>query len=148
MSHNGGSVTKNSTFAGGNVTHVGQLFFDQDLITKVETVAPYSSNTQSLTLNKDDSILAGEASTMDPLVEYVLLGDTVADGLYGWITVGIDTSNSFSPGAAATLTENGGVANPNGGMGGGPPGGGNGTRPTGAMPSGMPSGAPTGAPPS
>lgn len=46
----------------------------------------------------------------DPIAEYVLLGDSLSDGLLAWVTVGIDTSSSYDISAAATLTENGGVA--------------------------------------
>lgn len=74
---------------------------------------------------------------MDPVLEYVYLGDDVSDGLMLWGAVGIDTSASYTISPAATLTEEGGVANANamGGMGGsgGPPDG-----------SGMPSGAGSG----
>lgn len=85
-------------------------------------------------------ILSQEADTTDPVVEYVLLGDTVEEGLFGWISVGVDVGNAFNISAAATLTGNGGVVNPNAGAGGpgGPPGNGTGTAPTGAPPSGTP----------
>lgn len=113
-----------------HVGHVGQAFFDQDLITQVEATSVYSVNTQQLTTNKQDSILGEEAETSDPFVQYVLLGDAVEDGLLGWLSFGIDPSLSKSVSAAATLYEEGGVANPNAGGGG----------PGGAHPSGFPSG--------
>lgn len=70
------------------------------------------------------------------MVEYVLLGESIEDGIFAWASVGIDTSAAYTISAAATLTEDGGVANPNsGGPGGGAPGG---------APSGVPSGAPSG----
>ncbi|KAF7897629.1 hypothetical protein EAF00_005857 [Botryotinia globosa] len=56
----GGSILPNGTYNGGNVTHIGQLFFDQSLITQVEAVSPYSINMQELTLNADDIVLLGE----------------------------------------------------------------------------------------
>lgn len=55
----GGTVLSNNTYSGASVSHVGQFFFDQDLITSVEKVAPYSTNTQSTTLNKNDNIFKG-----------------------------------------------------------------------------------------
>lgn len=138
MSSRNASVYANGTVSGGSITHVGQMFFDQDLIALVETQEPYASNTQSLTQNADDSILAEEASDVDPFVEYVLLGEDVSEGLFGWLAFGLDTENAFNVTPAAYLTENGGVENENagGGMGGGPPGG------SGAPPSGV---GPTGA---
>jgi protocatechuate 3,4-dioxygenase beta subunit len=146
MSSQDATVNANDTLSGGSVTHVGQMFFDQDLISLVETVEPYASNTQELTENADDSILAEEAGTVDPFIEYVLLGDDVSEGVFGWLAFGMDTTNSFNITPAAYLTENGGVTNENAGMGmGGGPGGPSGSAPSGAMPSGA---APSGAIPS
>ena len=67
LSHNPNSTTirTNSTLLGSNFTtfasHVGQLFFDQDLISQVESTFPYNTNTQSVTANDADSILIEEA---------------------------------------------------------------------------------------
>ncbi|USP75043.1 hypothetical protein yc1106_02317 [Curvularia clavata] len=138
LSHVGASLNANKTLAGGNITHVGQIFFDQDLISLVETEEPYASNTQELTTNADDSILAGEAADVDPVVEYVLLGDNVSDGIFGWIAFGMDTTSSYDVSPAVYYTSDGGVENENSGMGGGPngtaPGGPNGTAPSGGAP--------------
>lgn len=102
-------------------SHVGQLFFDQDLITDVEKTSPYSTNTQDLTTNADDSILSEEADTIDPFMEYVLIGDDVSEGIFAWISVGIDATEDTDVTPAAYYTEEGGVENENSGMGG--PGG-------------------------
>lgn len=134
MGHLNGSVLDNGTYSGGSITHIGQLFFDQSLITEVEKTSPYSSNTQTITTNAEDSILANEAENeSDPIVNYVLLGETVADGIFAWISIGVDATASYTGSAAATLTADGGVESTNSGMGGGPggdggpPGAGNGT---------------------
>ena len=111
-------------------SHVGQLFFDQDLISTVEKVSPYSTNTQELTTNADDSILAEEADTIDPFMEYVFLGDDVSEGIFAWISVGIDATEDTDITPAAYYTEEGGVENENSGMGG--PGGGGPGGPPGA----------------
>lgn len=108
------------------------MFFDQDLITEVEATAVYAANTQALTTNAQDSILSEEAATSDPFMTYVLLGDSVEDGLLAWLAFGVNTTLSKEVSAAATLYESGGQANPNAGGGGGPGGGG--------PPSGFPSG--------
>jgi hypothetical protein len=63
-------------------------------------------------------------------MEYVYLGEDVADGLFAWITVGIDATEDTDVTPAAYYTEEGGVENENsgmgmgggGGMGGAPPG--------------------------
>ncbi|KAL4796585.1 Intradiol ring-cleavage dioxygenase [Aspergillus venezuelensis] len=86
-------VLPNNTLAGlydTRASHVGQIFFDQDLITEVEKNAPYNTNTQALTNNSDDSILETEAETTDPFLEYVLLGDSASDGVFAWISLGIN----------------------------------------------------------
>lgn len=146
MSRLNATVNANSTLSGGHVTHVGQMFFDQDLITLADTVEPYASNEQDVTSNSDDSILAEEAEDVDPFVEYVMLGDDISEGLFGWLAFGMDSTNSYNITPAAYWTEDGGVENENsGGMGGGP-GGGPGGAPNGTMPSGT--GIPTGAMPS
>lgn len=123
MVHLNATARENATLLDTTASHVGQVFFDQDLIYEVEATSVYAANTQKLTLNEDDGILAQEAATSDPFVEYVLLGDTVEDGLLGWLAFGIDPTLSKNVNAAATLYETGGVQNSNGGGGGpgGPP---------------------------
>ncbi|KAG8405105.1 hypothetical protein J3458_021787 [Metarhizium acridum] len=64
MVHTNATELSNQTL--GNqvyASHVGQAFFDQDLITAVEKVEPYASNSQPFTQNSDDSILTEEADT-------------------------------------------------------------------------------------
>lgn len=118
------SLQANNTITGGaTAAHVGQIFFDQDLLTEVYKLSPYSTSTQSLTTNADDSIMAQEAAGVDPVIEYVLLGESLSDGLFGWIAVGINGTASKSVQAAATDGVGGGVANSGGGRGGGGGGG-------------------------
>ncbi|KAF4767813.1 hypothetical protein N7455_011331 [Penicillium solitum] len=124
-------VLANGTLSGlysAHSSHVGQIFFDQDLITAADEVSPYSSNTQEVTLNSDDSILSEELDTIDPFMEYVYLGDDISDGIFAWISVGMDPTVDSSVSPAAYYTEQGGVENENagagmGGGGGSPPGG-------------------------
>ncbi|KJA17034.1 hypothetical protein HYPSUDRAFT_57924 [Hypholoma sublateritium FD-334 SS-4] len=108
----------------GRTPHI-HVFFDQALISAVEENSPYAENTQTLTLNSEDGIMGEEAAAMDPVVQYVWLGEQPSDGILGWITIGIDPTADYVTSAAATWTENGGVTNPNAGGGGpgGPPGG-------------------------
>ncbi|KAJ5302380.1 hypothetical protein PENANT_c008G10717 [Penicillium antarcticum] len=126
-------VLANGTITGLYKTHssyVGQTFFDQDLITAVELTAPYNANTQQLTTNAEDGILSEEAETIDPFMEYVYLGDDVSDGIFAWISVGVDPTADRDVTPAAYITEDGGVSNPDSGMGG-PGGGGPGGAPPG-----------------
>lgn len=95
------------------------MFFDQSLISEVNTVEPYSGNTQSLTQNVDDSIFESVVNTIDPIMHYVLLGDNIQDGVLAWTTLVIDRSVEESVKAAATWTEDGGIIDSSsGGMGG------------------------------
>ncbi|KAJ5505000.1 hypothetical protein N7463_007874 [Penicillium fimorum] len=123
-------VLANGTISGlytSHSSHVGQIFFDQDLISAVEEVPPYSTNTQTLMTNAEDSILSEELDTIDPFMEYVYLGDDVSDGIFAWISVGLDPTQDTTVTPAAYYTEEGGVENENsgggGGSGGGPPSG-------------------------
>ncbi|EME79822.1 uncharacterized protein MYCFIDRAFT_157020 [Pseudocercospora fijiensis CIRAD86] len=131
LTHNTNStiIRTNATLlsASGNfstqASHVGQIFFDQDLISQVEATSPYTENTQVLTVNSEDGILAEETEGMDPFVEFVLLGEGIEDGVLAWISLGIDPTVDEAISSAGTLYEEGGVANENSVMGGGGPGG-------------------------
>ncbi|RMJ23509.1 Extracellular dioxygenase [Aspergillus sp. HF37] len=124
---NNTETNANNTLTGlytAHAGHVGQLFFDQSLISAVEKNAPYSTNTQPLTQNADDRILQNEAATIDPFVEYVFLGEEAADGIFAWISMGMDVSQDETVEPAAYYTENGGVENEDaqgGPMGSAPP---------------------------
>lgn len=94
-------------------SHVGQIFFDQDLITEVEKNTPYSTNTQELTENSNDSILATEADTTDPFVEYVLLGDDVSDGIFAWVSIAVNSTRDDFLSPEGYWTEEGAEVNDN-----------------------------------
>ena len=132
MVHTNATLLANSTLGAENyASHVGQAFFDQSLITQVEQLSPYNTNTQTLTTNADDSILSEEAATdgVDPFMEYTLLGDSVSDGLFAWLAFGINSTLSDSVSPAAYYYAGGGVANSASGGGGG--GGSGGSLPNG-----------------
>ncbi|KAG6623672.1 uncharacterized protein IUM83_02242 [Phytophthora cinnamomi] len=119
-----GTVLANGTYSGSSIAHVGQFFFDQDLITAVNEQDTYVTNTQEITLNEDDMWLqAAAVDGYDPIVEYALLGDSVADGLFTWISVAVNMSANQEVETAATLTANGGVATSDSVIGGGGAGG-------------------------
>lgn len=118
LAHFNGTTYCNGTYGGGYVSHVGQLFFDQDLISLVEATSPYSTNTQEVTTNADDAIFSEEADSSDPVVEYSLLGDDASSGIFGWISFGIDLTSEQTISAAASLYATGGVENESSGGGG------------------------------
>jgi len=77
------------------VAHIGQKFFDQNLIKEVNTLSSYSSNTNTLTENAHDRVVKAEITNgADPFLNYVLLGDAVSDGLFIQVTVSVNTSAS------------------------------------------------------
>lgn len=103
LAHLNSNVLSNGHYSGGTSAHVGQLFFDQSLITEIEKTSPYNTNTQALTTNAGDSIFSQEAASSDPVVIYSLLGSTVADGLFGWVAFGVNVGTSKTVKAAANL---------------------------------------------
>lgn len=115
IAHTNAHDLPNNTLTGGHISHVGQLFFDQDLISRVEATYPYNTSTVVITKNIDDHVVQVETadSTSDPFFEYALLGDSIEDGIFGWVTLGINTTASHDSDAsyAAYLTKNGGVSN-------------------------------------
>ncbi|KAI0596481.1 Intradiol ring-cleavage dioxygenase [Biscogniauxia sp. FL1348] len=92
-SNQGARRLANGTYAGGRVNHIGQLYFDQELINAVEAMPPYSANAMRLTYTRDDFLAAQQASRdYDPLLDYVMLSEDPADGLLMWATIGINST--------------------------------------------------------
>lgn len=144
MVHPNATARANGTIYDTTASHVGQMYFDQDLNDLVETNSPYTTNTQAWTKNDGDSLLTNGLETSDPIMDYVLLGEDASDGILAWLSFGINTTYAVTAMDAATYYAGGGVQNNNGGGGG--PGG---APPSGTgFPGGAPTGAPTGAPPS
>lgn len=105
----------NGTIRGNTAAHVGQLYFDQNIIAAVEGTYPYTANAQQFTYNKDDWLLGMDAARgwqADPFLEYIKLGDNIEDGLLAWISIGVNMSFTREVWAAATLYADGGVQNP------------------------------------
>uniref|UniRef100_H3GU55 Intradiol ring-cleavage dioxygenases domain-containing protein n=1 Tax=Phytophthora ramorum TaxID=164328 RepID=H3GU55_PHYRM len=105
-----GSFQSNNTYTGGSVVHAGEIFFDQDLITEVEETSTYVSNSQNLTTNEaDKGFTEATATGYDPIMEYALIGDSVGDGVFAWISIGVDLTASNNVTAVGALTADGGV---------------------------------------
>ncbi|KAK3936345.1 extracellular dioxygenase [Diplogelasinospora grovesii] len=104
-------ILPNNTLTSGTAAHIGQVFWDQDLIDAVEATYPYNTNTVALTKNAEDRVVADETSgSSDPFFNYVYLGSDLSDGIFGWITIGINTSAAYSPNYSFEYTKEGGVA--------------------------------------
>ncbi|KAI1426549.1 aromatic compound dioxygenase [Xylaria sp. FL1777] len=123
MVHPDAVARENQTIADTTASHIGQIYFDQDLSDSVETFSPYSTNTQPITTNDEDSLLDSSLATGDAIVEYVLLGETVDEGILAWISFGVNTTYAKTASAAATYYADGGVASDSssGGFPGGAP---------------------------
>ncbi|KAF4243937.1 hypothetical protein CNMCM6805_010448 [Aspergillus fumigatiaffinis] len=137
LTHNANNTTElaNGTISGllsTHPSHIGRLLFDQDLISQVESLSLYTTNTQKLTTNANGDILAGEAADIDPFMKHVLLGEDVSDGIFTWISVAIDPTADRELSPAAYYTSGGGFENANSAMSGGP----GGSSPSGAALSG------------
>jgi protocatechuate 3,4-dioxygenase beta subunit len=121
VAHLNATLLPNNTLTGGYVPHIGQLFFDQDLISAVETTYPYNTNTVAITENANDHVVIVETedSNSDPFFQYSLLGDSIEDGIFAWVTLGVNSSVSHDSAVsyAATLISDGGVSISNAGSG-------------------------------
>ncbi|KAI0389466.1 aromatic compound dioxygenase [Xylariaceae sp. FL0594] len=116
IAHVGASVLPNGTYTGGRVAHLSQLFFDQTLRDAVEATAPYAQNRIPRTSNLQDGFTGYAAtSAYDPFPNYILLGNTLADGIFVWAELGLNTSANWDYYApyAATWKQGGGYNNPN-----------------------------------
>jgi hypothetical protein len=144
VAHLNATVLSNNTLTGGSVAHVGQLFWDQDLIYDVEATYPYNANNITITTNADDRVFSTETvdTSSDPVFEYVYLGASLSDGLFGWVTIAVNVSATYDPNYSFVWTADGSVAETGGTMSvdGGGGAGGNGTAPSGALSGGVPSG--------
>lgn len=124
MLHQNATPAANGTLMSTTAAHVGQIYFDQDLITRVEATAAYAANKQALTTNAKDGLLAQGATVGDPIVHYVELGEGgVGEGLLGWIAFGVNATLARTVRPGAVLYETGGVGGVAGPGGPGGPGG-------------------------
>ncbi|KAI3324962.1 aromatic compound dioxygenase [Xylariaceae sp. AK1471] len=125
LAHSNATVQSNGTISvwGAPVSHIGQLFYPEELRAEVETTAPYTQNTQPLTTNDEDmwSILQADEN-FDPIPQFIYLGDSIKDGLFAWIQIGINGSADYTTdqyyGVAAFYAEDGGHSTGSGGPGG------------------------------
>ncbi|KAK0454246.1 Intradiol ring-cleavage dioxygenase, partial [Desarmillaria tabescens] len=116
--HADGMVYGNGTFKSDGQQHVGQVFFDQDLINAVEATSPYSMNAIAITNYEDDclfvaGVVPNSGTGVDPILEYVYLGDDLSGGLLLWGTVGVDLSAGYESSPGSYLTEMGVIKNTN-----------------------------------
>lgn len=143
LAHMNYTVFNNQTInADNNITHIGQLFWDEDVRAAVEATYPYNTNTQAVTSNDEDMWDIVQADTYyDPFPQYIYLGADVTDGIFAWIQIGVNTSANYVDdeyyAVAAYIDADGGHVNTDSTfVGGGGDMGGNGTMNGTAMPTG------------
>ena len=112
IAHVNGTVLPNGTYAGGAIMNVGYIYFDQSLITEVMRTKPYSENNLTFVTNVDDYVFVDEAKLSDPVLEYVYLGESVTDGIFGWKTFGLDPTANVNVSVASYFQKDGGHTNP------------------------------------
>ncbi|KAK4646772.1 hypothetical protein QC761_214180 [Podospora bellae-mahoneyi] len=122
----GATKHANNTLTGGRAAHIGQIYFDQGLITAAERNAPYNTNRMPIQQNTRDFLFQAGANGDDPIVRYSFIGKDVSEGLFAWIRFGINQQTSRPLNPAAYWTANGGVMNPTGPISKLPGGGGGG----------------------
>ncbi len=74
--HTGGDAA--STYTGGHINHVGQVFFDDKLSDKLMTLDPYAAHTGTRTRNDEDSIYANGGAGQIVAVTFVKKNDPTA----------------------------------------------------------------------
>lgn len=110
----GATKQPNNTITGGKAAFVGQIYFDQPLVTAVNQLDPYVTNKMGIMLNTNDFLFMMGANGDDPMVRYAQVGPELKDGLFSWIRFGINTAGVQNVSPAAWMTPSGGVMNPNG----------------------------------
>lgn len=93
--HIAGHVTAARKYAGGHVSHTGQLYFPENVTEEVATLAPYNVNTVTRLKNTDDFIFTGGNDsgllTLTPL-RHNHREPSLTAGLLATITVGVNPS--------------------------------------------------------
>ncbi|RPB08731.1 aromatic compound dioxygenase [Morchella conica CCBAS932] len=116
--HINGTAEANSTYTGGSTSHIGQIFFPEEILEVMDTQDVYNTNSVVRLTNAEDTWFPeGNTTEYNAVAAVEYLGDVVTDGLLAYITIGVDTTIDYTE----ELLSGGGA----GGAGGAP--GGNGT---------------------
>ncbi|CAA7268551.1 unnamed protein product [Cyclocybe aegerita] len=96
MVHKGSEARPNGTIisSSGTTTHIGQFFFDESWNDQVYATHPYNTNTQGRTLNSQDWFIGSAEGQGFVHMQY--LGNSLDDGLLGYITVAVDGSKNYT----------------------------------------------------
>jgi len=94
----------NGSFVGGKLVHTGQFFFEDELVTSIDKIHPYTENpirnTIGRTRNWRDSLnifeeAQGPEGKYNPVFGVHFLGGVLQQGVLGFITMGINGSASY-----------------------------------------------------
>ncbi|KAI0592112.1 Protocatechuate dioxygenase [Pyrenophora tritici-repentis] len=108
--HHGAKLLPNNTIEGGTVSHAGQFYIEQNLLNEVEKTAPYNTNTQAAMNNDEDFLYKmGFQGGDDPVMKISLIGNTIEDGLYATIDVGVNPKATIEVHPVNRWTAEGGV---------------------------------------
>jgi protocatechuate 3,4-dioxygenase beta subunit len=93
--HIGGHVTRAAKYAGGHVSHTGQLYFTEIISAEVAKLEPYKINTVTRVQNQDDFIFTGGNDSgllaLTPL-QPRRRGSSLEQGLLASIGLGVNPS--------------------------------------------------------
>ncbi|WP_416970386.1 intradiol ring-cleavage dioxygenase [Streptomyces sp. 4F14] len=76
-------------YEGGTTCHTGQLFFDEDTVTRTESVEPYSTSTTTRTTLTEDTIY-DQSGTTGGLLKLKYDKNSIARGVVASLTMGVD----------------------------------------------------------
>ncbi|KAL1748150.1 Intradiol ring-cleavage dioxygenase, partial [Schizophyllum fasciatum] len=99
MVHLDGSMSDNGTLVShaGSLAHVGQIFMEEEWNDQVFALEPYTFNKNNRTLNSEDRFISEQnANGYNGFLALEKLGNDLSEGLLGYITIGIDSSASYS----------------------------------------------------
>lgn len=102
------SAAADTSYSTVGTKHVFQLFFNETFINQAYELYPYNAHLSTLnrTLNEGDSVyITANTGGCSAEISVNLLGDTIADGIVGYITVGINST-------AANMITTGGSISP------------------------------------
>ncbi|KAJ5832083.1 hypothetical protein N7474_000394 [Penicillium riverlandense] len=109
-------LQKNNTLSGlyeAHALHVTNVFFAESLKQEIYKTWPYNQDPNNYTTNADDVFLPEIVKAgVDPIMQYVYVGDKISDGLFVWITLGINATKNQSVGPVVYDTAEGLVPNP------------------------------------
>ncbi|KIM22597.1 hypothetical protein M408DRAFT_282639 [Serendipita vermifera MAFF 305830] len=99
MVHQNISYHTNGTImsASGGLRHIGQLYFDEAVNTEVLAQAAYKGSKHEHNIDNTQDYYMDQANSngYSAFIDVEKLGNSLDDGLLGYITIGIDTSASY-----------------------------------------------------